>query len=262
MPSDDNQRNVFNFLLDHLDTKEPFSKHDLEAVTTWHGQTFNTYWSKQLKPLVIEVTSRPRLYRVHESFRRYDTWEKFQRLVTQVRGSESVHYNKVMFDKVRIYEFFMPLTNENYLRTALDVLFYKDTIESRLRSIDSVALRDVFPQQERETDEEFMNRLFEWIGRKFVGYSIYHVNGRFRNQDLATRTEVGQRVLRYLADETTAVTRFIFPCDSEAEANQVEFFFTNLFVQAIIDFVNGEAEIWMVESGMRNSLHIWKVDNQ
>ena len=30
--------------------------------------------------------------------------------------------------RVLIFEFFMPLTNETHLRTALDALFYKDTI--------------------------------------------------------------------------------------------------------------------------------------
>jgi hypothetical protein len=34
-----------------------------------------------------------------------------------------------------------------------------------------------------------------------------------------------------------------------------------LFVQSIVQVVNGEAEIWMVESGMRSRLHIWKVES-
>ena len=62
---------------------------------------------------------------------------------------------------------------------------------------------------------------------------------------------------RYLIDETTAVTRFIFPCGGDAQV--IRWFFEALFVQSIIQVVNGEAEIWMVESGLVNQLHIWKV---
>lgn len=60
-------------------------------------------------------------------------------------------------------------------------------------------------------------------------------------------------------DETTAVTRFIFPCEDKAEAAIVSYFFHELFVKGIIQVVNGEDEIWMVESGMENRLHIWRV---
>lgn len=72
---------------------------------------------------------------------------------------------------------------------------------------------------------------------------------------------MGLGASRYLIDETTAVTRFIFPCENDTEADQVEFFFTNLFVRAIIEVVNGEDEIWMVETGLKNQLHIWRVSS-
>ena len=65
---------------------------------------------------------------------------------------------------------------------------------------------------------------------------------------------------RYLIDETTAVTRFIFPCESPPEVNNVRWFFDRLFVRSIIEVVNGEDEIWMVESGLRNRLHIWRIE--
>jgi hypothetical protein len=97
----------------------------------------------------------------------------------------------------------------------------------------------------------------------------------------ATVEESGDR---YLIDETTAIVRFIFLCGKPhrispapaqdfdipervsddhagvAEADQIRWFFNALFVQSIIQVVNGEAEIWMVESGMRNRLHIWRVE--
>jgi hypothetical protein len=32
-----------------------------------------------------------------------------------------------------------------------------------------------------------------------------------------------------------------------------------LFVRAITEVVNGEDEIWMVETGLKNRLHIWQL---
>jgi hypothetical protein len=261
MPSDDNQRVVFEFFVEHLETKESFSKQELEQLTTWQGQSFNTYWSKLFRPFLVKDRSDARKYHVTEAFRRIATWEKFRQHVTQVRSLELADYEPLKYDLVRIYEFFMPLTNEGFLRAALDALFYRDTIEARLKTIDSSELRGAFPQQESESEADYINRLCMWLSDRFGGYSIYHVNGRFRAGDLVTRSEAGASTSRYLIDETTAVTRFIFPCDSENEANRVEFFFTNLFVRAIIEVVNGEDEIWMVETGMKNRLHIWRMKN-
>jgi hypothetical protein len=85
-------------------------------------------------------------------------------------------------------------------------------------------------------------------------------------------------------DETTAIVRFIFPIGEEKiqkfnpsaayfdeinntdtrdytdEANTIRWFFYLLFVQSIVQVVNGEDEIWMVESGMKSKLHIWRVN--
>jgi hypothetical protein len=43
------------------------------------------------------------------------------------------------------------------------------------------------------------------------------------------------------------------------EARRVDWLFHELFVKSVVQVVNGEAEIWMVESGLRNRLHTWKV---
>ena len=40
----------------------------------------------------------------------------------------------------------------------------------------------------------------------------------------------------------------------------MRYFFDAVFVRSIIQLVNAEDEIWMVESGMRNRVHIWRVD--
>lgn len=70
--------------------------------------------------------------------------------------------------------------------------------------------------------------------------------------------------------------RFIFPCKGKPpaaglplsggyeealreEAASIRWFFNQLFVQSILEVVNGEDEIWLLESGMQNQLHIYKV---
>jgi hypothetical protein len=62
-----------------------------------------------------------------------------------------------------------------------------------------------------------------------------------------------------LIDETTAVTRFIFPYQDDDELAKVKFLFQNLFIRSIIQLVNGEEQIWMIESGSAgNQLHVWE----
>jgi hypothetical protein len=188
---------------------------------------------------------------------------------------------------VLVFEFFMPLTNQTHLRTALDALFYKDTILSRLRAIGPQTLKAHFEEVAGEDDDAYFARLCEWLATRFQGYSITTVNGRFRAQNLMTIThaaKIEENGDRYLIDETTAIVRFIFPCGTPArspvdtadsfedlepnpddhsgqqEAKKIRSFFNPLFVQSIIQVVNGEAEIWMVESGMRTRLHIWRVE--
>ena len=98
-----------------------------------------------------------------------------------------------------------------------------------------------------------------FVEGKFGGYSIYHVDGRFRAAKLSTQDEAADinKTSRYLIDETTAVTRFIFPC-KQGEPDKVRFLFKELFINAITDQVSGEDEIWVVESGIRNQVNIWK----
>ena len=200
-------------------------------------------------------------FRVTEAFRPYSKWEQFKQHVTQVRRVTATDYDKSEYDKVLIYEFFMPLTNELALRGTLDALFYKDTILARLRVLDSAGVEAQFLRTPGERDEEYLDRLCEWLSKRFVGYSIGQVGGRFRIGPLLTREQAAEleKEERYLIDETTSVTRFIFPCIEE-EVDAIRWFFEALFIDSIIEVVNGEDEIWMVESGLRNRLHIWKVE--
>ena len=74
---------------------------------------------------------------------------------------------------------------------------------------------------------------------------------------------------RYLVDETTAIVRFLFPCgkvtdsekQSEETASQVRWFFEKLFVDTILEVVNGEDEVWLLESGFRSQLKIFRAED-
>lgn len=259
MPSDQPQRKALTFFLERLKSQEPFTKREFEKATGWSGSTLSTYWSKQFKPFVIPIGNNR--YRVSEGFRPYANWRKFQRHVTQVRPV-AADYTRLAYDNVIVYEFFMPLTNETQLRTTLDALFFKDTVLPKLRAIGTDKLQPHLALKTGESESDYLERACEWVGDHFGGYSIYHVNGRFRADRLMTQEEVAEIQKlgqRYLVDETTAVTRFIFPVKDNTEADQVNYFFDALFVQSIIQLINAEDEIWMVESGRRNRIHIWRV---
>jgi len=260
MPNDEAQRAVFDFFVARLRDQAPFTKEDVRQVAGWSQSSLNTYWSKQFRPLVVEGPSGS--LRVSEAFRRFKKWELFQRHVTQVRPA-AADYAQAGFDDLVVYEFFMPLANEEPLRITLDALFYRDTIEAKLRAADLNEVRAKL-NLPNSTDDELITRATEWVENHVVGYSIYHVDGRFRGEKLMTYEEAAALQAdgdRYLIDETTAVTRFIFPCSDEAEADLVRFFFHLLFVRSIIQLVNAEDEIWMVESGSRNRVHVWRVDD-
>jgi len=166
------------------------------------------------------------------------------------------NYAPTTFEQVVVLEFYMPLTQESALRRTLDSLFYKDAIVPRLERIGIGRLRELFGDG---TDAAIVQRALRFIDEKFRGYSIYRVDGRFRAKPLTTLRDAAEIAKdgTYLADETTAVCRFVFPC-SHDEPAKVRFLFDELFVTAITEKVKGEEEIWVVESGMRNLIRIWR----
>lgn len=260
MPSDLSWRKARRFLNEHFQSQEPFTKQQFQQFAAWTEGTLDTYWPKQIKPFVVDIGGGN--YRVSEAYRPYMTWKRFQRHATQVRPI-AADYTKTEYDRVIVYEFFMPLTNETALRTTLDALFFKDNVIPKLKALGLDAVSQQIPRQPDEGEGAFLDRLCEWIGDHFGGYSIYHVDGRFLAGKMLSRDEAAERETggqRYLVDETTAVTRFVFPCETDEEAEQVRYFFNELFVQTIIQLVNAEDQIWMVETGMQNRVHIWKVD--
>lgn len=157
--------------------------------------------------------------------------------------------------------------NKRRFRTALDALFYENTILSRLKTLDRVRLEKRFFKEQGEQETDYFNRISSWVSRRFGGYSISHVNGRFLASSLRTMQEAAMLQEddgRYLVDETTAIVRFMFYCgdpivrkpplssrqfedDEEVDdskepddAKLVRWFFGALFVQSIIQVVNGE----------------------
>lgn len=288
MPDDTNQRAVHTFFVERFNSQRPFAKAEVQRVTDWTESSFNTYWSKQFRAFVVPAPGGR--FRVSERFRSFVTWDLFQKHVTQVREGATA-YSSLRYNNVLVFEFFMPLTNEGPLRQSLDALFYKETITRRLRSVGVTALASRVPKDTGESDDEYLERLCGWISGRISGYSISHVAGRFRADRLLTfqeAAEVRAQGGRYLIDETTAIVRFIFRCgsarttpaplrpqhfytydeedapeDPEAkrEANIIRWLFGILFVQSIVEVVGGEDEIWMVETGMRNCLHIWRVES-
>lgn len=252
------QRKAHKFFSGRLHDQREFSKDELRVAAGWSENSLKTYWSKQFRGFVER--SGPHKYRVRENFRPYLNWGKFrQEVVTQVRRV-ATDYKLEIFDKLIIYEFYLPLTHESALRLTLDSLFFKDAVLARLHRIGVGELKRLFGRMSGETDKAFFERVCSFIGEKFGGYSVYHVNGRFRGQPLLTRDDalkLESTGERYLVNETTALTRFIFPC-KDGDSGKIAFLFRELFTRAITQLINGEDEIWMVESGMHNRIHIWK----
>ena len=260
MADDTTQRAAFAFLREHLQSQEPFTREEFIAVTGWEKPgTLDTYLRKQYKGLIEKVSDTH--FRVTDAFWKFVTWRKFKGHVTQVRRVVATYEPQT--SKVLIYDFLMPLTNEEHLRMTLDSLFYKDRVLARLRTIGVAALTQKFPKDPANlTDDQYFSKVLDFIKGHFVGYSITHVDGRFRSDTLLTQDQAAaleKKGERYLIDETTAVTRFIFPFKTDPELAIIKYLFQILFIRSIIQLVNGEEQIWMVESGSAGSqLHIWE----
>jgi hypothetical protein len=253
------QRQAFLFFRKHLQSQEPFTIAEFIAATGWDKPgTINTYIGKQYKGLIEKVDDTN--LRVTDAFWKFVTWRKFRGHVTQVRRVVSTYDPKS--SKVLVYDFLMPLTNEEHLRMTLDSLFYEDRVRARLRTIGIPALSATFPKHAATPDKQYFDEILMFIKDHFIGYSINHVAGRYRSDLLLTMDEaaVMQKLgERYLIDETSAVAKFIFPYQDKPELDKIKYLFEILFIRSIIQLVNGEEQIWMVESGSDGSqLHRWE----
>jgi hypothetical protein len=278
----------FQFFRTHFLNIEPFSKQDL--IDFVDDPNMDTYYSKYYKQLIESSPNDPNLHFVSSRFRRFNTLEKLTRYFSQVTRIKG-QYQEEFYKEVLVFDFFLPFNNESDLRAVLDDLFYKDTIKVMIARMDQNEILKAFPKEKEENDDIYYENLYKWISQKFCGYSIGTVSGRFISTELKTFSEVSELLSKgqhYLIDETTAIVKFIFPIgrvvqtdevkydyalnepkqtqiiDEESkklklEISRIRFFFKNLFVKAILELVNGEDEIWMIESGFTKSkLYIWR----
>lgn len=212
-----------------------------------------------------------------------DSRHKRNKLQNRKEGAD---YSIFCHDHIVIFEFILPLTNEGQLRSALDALFYKDSVMKRLESIEIKDLEKYFNSSGQGDYDSLYETVCTWISEKFTGYSISHVSGRYRAEDLCLLQDAHRFIKEggnYLVDETTAIVKFIFPLGESTQLNdfsfdsdleetelsssreilkeyaKIRFLFFKLFVQNIIEVVSEEDEIWMMESGLRHRLYSWRV---
>ena len=285
--SEDPIRRPYFFLKNHLRSPEAFSKEEFKSYANYpNPDNFDTYFTKKLKHFLEKAPNEPGKFLVSRIFKKYSKWEKFRAFYSQSTKIKE-YYIEEYYKNLIIFEFFLPLVNEAELKSSLDELFYRDSVKLALKKISQNELNEVISKQEEEPKEQYIERICDWISERFGGYSIGNVRGRFKVGKLKTYAEVAvfrDRGLDYLIDETTAIVRFIYSVGSpikkkifygfdqfrevegnnneeiNREANQIRFFFKNLFVKSILELVNGEDEIWMLESGIRNRLYIWKIE--
>lgn len=285
--SEDPIRRVYIFLKTRSHSPEAFSKIEFKKAAKYpNPDNFDTYFSKKFRHFLEEAPNESGLFLVSRIFKKYNKWEKFRAFYSQSTLIK-VNYIEEYYRNLMVFEFFIPLTNETDLRTSLDELFYRDNVKLALNKIPRNEFNNAFQQGSEETEEQFIERICDWISERFGGYSIGTVRGRFKMDDLMTYSQVAlnsSRGVDYLIDETTAIVRFIFHVggpiinqdlynfeqfnenqdeltiseEINTEANQIRYIFKNLFVKSILELVNGEDEIWMLESGIRNRLYIWK----
>jgi hypothetical protein len=266
---------AFDFLIAHAQERKSFSPEDLSFQTGWTISETKEKIHHRFSDLIYEeeghLFAKPEILRVRLSDFK-ELFHQKKRLFTD--------YILEVSSSVLIYEFFMPLSREDRLREALDNLFYRDTIEQRIREIGSPNIRSSLRLSSDSSEEEIRQLVFNFMDSTIGGYSIYTVSGRYRADILASRAEVVNRPFAYgpyIIDETTAIVRFILPVEIDAgsfehgnilepatmamgtmiKAELMRWLFLNFFAEALIRVVQKEDEIWLLESGMRSAFYRW-----
>ena len=276
MSKNDAQIQMFVLLREYANSQDILKYENIQKVTGWTESTFmGTYFNKMYRDFMEKGDGG---YKVYSHFARISL-DEFLSHVTQSRRFFG-KYNKVAYSQTIIYEFLLPLTKEDKLRRSLDELFFKDTLEQRYSEIRDGILESVIPKNHGETRSSYREKVLGLISNYIGGYSISHVNGRYRSGTLSTQEEAikNQEVkgVRYIQDETTASVRFIIPCpssrkeidylsptpdDDEAwdrELKVVRTLFFEFFVEAIIKTIRGEDEIWLIETSNVRRLFVFE----
>jgi len=264
---------AFRFLYNRARDGRRFTQTELAAGAGWSANNTKTNMSKRLKELIQkegdDFCARPEMLRVRlDDFR--DLFRQKQRLFTEYAVKQN--------PTVLVYEFFMPLAREDRLREALDNLFYKDTIQQRIREIGTSEIRKALTLRSDMSEEDVEKFVCNFVDNEIRGYSLYLVNGRFRVPSLYTRAEAAKHLPGegpYLIDEMTAVVRFILPVEEStppeqtklfepitaqsksSKAEQMRWLFLHLFAEAVTKVVRKEDEIWLLETGRWNVLYRW-----
>ena len=275
MTTSDSQISMYLLLRRYAYSQEVLSFDEIHRVTNWTRGTFdNTYYGKMYRDFMTKCEGG---YKVHTDFARV-TQEDFRAHVTQSRSFYG-KYRQVSYSRTIIYEFLLPLTREDKLRRSLDELFFKNTLDQRYSEIDEHVLQQAISRNEKETDSSYRDRVLTMLGNLIGGYSIGHVQGRYRALELMSQQEAAKRHetqgQQYLHDETTASVRFIIPClssrgrvsfrkcvdESEAweqDIKLVRTLFFEFFVEAIIKTIRGEDEIWLIETSDIRRLFVFE----
>jgi len=221
---------------------------------------------RELAPYVQPVGGE--MYRVVAEFRRVG-WEEFQELADRAT-LPLASYRRATYESVVIYDLFLPLTREDKLRATLDQLFYRDALEQKIAEIGLDTFMTALPRGADERQEDYVRRIVDFVAERIEGFSISHVRGRFRSGRIRSRHETAEAGVAepYLAEETSAVVRFVVPCLSsrteqgsafdfttareppvgiEDELKAIRTTFFELFVEALVPSVRGEKRIWLLE---------------
>lgn len=184
------QRAAYRFLRQRADDGNGFTAADIELVAAWKPGSFSTYRTKHLRDYVSRVGKAR--FRVGPRFLRM-TEDQFAEIVGQSRKTIALFQRAVVHAAVK-YEFLLPLTNERRLREALDELFYREPLEQRAREIGREALVKILPSKDGESDKAYFTRVADRVGSLLAGYSIGHVDGRFRAGPLLTYADAAEVV--------------------------------------------------------------------
>lgn len=286
-PSNENPIKGYEFMRAKAQSQQEFSLQDLATHGNWKLSSVQAYKSKQWKGYLIPVKGPkkgPLKFTVRREFLRVSINE-FLAVFTQKR-LVFPSYQRAKHEVVLQFEFLLPLTKEEQLRKALDELFYIDTLKVRIDEIGLTNLQKILPRERGTTDSDYIATLIKTVGNYFGGYSVSHVQGRFRAMDLAKKASA-TAANRYLIDETTAVVRFIAPCntskiefeddfksisdaldetelpptgshdESAQEIVLIRRLFFFFFVETVVRTIKGEDEIWLLETGRSRKLYRW-----
>ena len=277
------QERAYLFFNERAADRNAFSVEDIADYCGWDVSTPKTYLTKKWKDFLSPAgsgrfTVKPEFVRI--------TKEQFLGRASQKNPIYTEHI-RTKHDYVVIFEFYLALTGDDKLKESLDELLFADGLENRIREIGLEEIERLYPKDPGASDDSYITYLIEQAS-VFRGYSISHENGRFRTGELMPRSQAGALYAsggRYLADETTAVVKFVIPCstgsdsfkdmyelsedihetcsfypdDLEQEVRRIRGLFFILFVEAIVRNAESEDDIWLVESGVENRVYHWRV---